>query len=121
MLHTQNSQQKSVPDLHVYYSYSGIFSPIKNVFSEKKVFFTFFQCNFSVQTLQCFQFFFAHEKLKNTQKSCSESTQTPFSHSPAQATAHSPKLTFRIINMSQDILSWRSPLAYVFFPCNKKL
>ena len=33
---------------------------------------------------------------KNTQKSCSESAQTPFSHSPAQASAHSPKLIFHI-------------------------
>ena len=29
---------------------------------------------------------------KTTQKSCSESAQTPFSHSPAQATANSPEL-----------------------------
>ena len=34
---------------------------------------------------------------KNTQKSCSESAQTPFSHSPAQATANSPELIFHII------------------------
>ena len=34
---------------------------------------------------------------KNTQKSCSESAQTPFSHSPVQATAHNPKLIFHIM------------------------
>ena len=33
---------------------------------------------------------------KTTQKSCSESAQTPFSHSPAQASAHSRKLIFHI-------------------------
>ena len=44
-----------------------------------------------------FFFFFCPWKIeKNTQKSCSESAQTPFSHGPAQATAHSPKLISHI-------------------------
>ena len=57
----QNSQQKSVPDLHVV---TVAFLALKKMFFLKKnihpnfFFFTFFQCNFSVQTLQCFQFFF---------------------------------------------------------------
>ena len=39
---------------------------------------------------------------KTTQKSCSESSQTPFSHSPAQATAHSPKLIFHIMKFGDQ-------------------
>ena len=34
---------------------------------------------------------------KNTQKSSPEPAQTPFSHSPSQATAHSPELISQVI------------------------
>ena len=57
--------------------------------------FNFILCNFSVRTLQCKKkiLIFCPWKIEKTsQKSCSESTQTPFSHGPAQASAHSPKL-----------------------------
>ena len=43
-----------------------------------------------------FIFFCPWKIEKTTQKSCSESAQTPFSHGPAQATAHSPKLISHI-------------------------
>ena len=60
IIQPQNSQQKSVPDLH---GVTVAFLALKkNGFSEKKIlpkkklfFFTFFQCNFSVRTLWCFQ------------------------------------------------------------------
>ena len=62
-------------------TYCGIFSPKKTGFSEikivpkKKKNFTFFLCNFSVRTLQCFQiffFFFCPQKVEKTSlKSCS--------------------------------------------------
>ena len=50
------------------------FSEIKNCSPPKKFFFTFFLCNFSVRTLQCFQnfFFFCPQKVEKTSlKSCS--------------------------------------------------
>ena len=72
---------------------SDIFSPKKWYFWKK-----------NLRTLQCFQnfyfFLFCPWKIeKTTQKSCSESAQTPFSHGPAQATAHSPKLIFHIMKL----------------------
>ena len=52
-----------------------------------------------MRTLQCKKnskkkFFCPWKIEKNTQKSCSESAQTPFFHSPATTSAHSPKLIF---------------------------
>ena len=54
---------------------------------------------FSMQLFSTmFSFFFCPWKIeKTTQKSCSESAQTPFSHCPAQATANSPKLIFHVM------------------------
>ena len=79
-IYTQNSQQKSVPDLN---GVTVAFLALKkNGFSEKKIlpkkkiFFTFFQCNFSVRTLWCFQknfkiFFWPRKSEKTGLKSCS--------------------------------------------------
>ena len=44
-----------------------------------------------------------HEDLKKRSSKIAHNWPKPFFfHSPAQATAHSPELTFHIINMSQD-------------------
>ena len=79
--HPQNSQQKSVPDLNVltvaFLALKKMFFLKKKFFPKKIFFFTFFQCNFSVRTLQCFQFFFAHEKLKKTPKNDAQNWPRP--------------------------------------------
>ena len=50
----------------------------KKFFPKIIFFFTFFQCNFSVRTLQCFQFFFfAHEKLKKPPKKVAQNRPRP--------------------------------------------
>ena len=63
--------------------------------------FNFILCNFSVRRLKCKKkskknIFCPLKIEKTSQKSCSESAQTPFSHGLAQATAHSPKLISHI-------------------------
>ena len=62
MLHTQNSQQKSVPDLHVV---TVAFLALKNGFSEKKIlppqknfFLPFFNATFQCGRYNVFNFFF---------------------------------------------------------------
>ena len=68
--------------------------------AKKIIFFLpFFNATFQCRSYNGFNFFFFFSPWKiekNTQKSCSESAQTPFSHGPAQATAHSPKLISHI-------------------------
>ena len=86
-------------------TYCGIFSPKKNGFSEKKnssqkknFFFTFFLCNFSVRTLQCFQkiffFFFAHKKLKKPPSKVAHNRPKHFIPQPSPSHSQQPKIDF---------------------------
>ena len=75
MLHTQNSQQKSVPDLHVV---TVAFLALKNGFSEKKIlpqkkifFYLFSMQLFSADATMFSNFFFPQKVEKITLKSCS--------------------------------------------------
>ena len=76
----------------------------KNKIFPKKFFFffTFFLCNFSVRTLQCFQiffFFFDHKKLKKTpQKVAHNWPKGVFFFSAAPTAQTSPELHFRFMN-----------------------
>ena len=59
---------------------------------KKKIFFTFFLCNFSVRTLQCIQkkiFFFAHKKLKKPPSKVAHNRPKPFISQSSPA--HSPQ------------------------------
>ena len=58
---------------------------------------TFEACFFTFSgSKKILNFFWPRKSEKTTQKSCSESAQTPFSRGPAQTTAHSPKLISHI-------------------------
>ena len=69
---------------------------------QKNFFFTFFLCNFSVRTLQCFQifFFFAHKNLKKPPSKVAHQARTFFP--TAQPTANSPKSIFHNMKMSHQ-------------------
>ena len=82
MLHTQNSQQKSVPDLHVV---TVAFLALKKmVFLKKKIlppqifFLPFFNATFQCGRYNVFNFFFfAHEKLKKPPKKVAQNWPRP--------------------------------------------
>ena len=122
----QNSQQKSVPDLNVL---TVAFLALKNGFSEEKkippqknFFLPFFMQLFSADTM-IFSFFFIFcpwkHKKKRSQKLLIIGPKLFFS-----CTGWRPKparFDFSYYKYVLRLLSWRSPLAYVFFPCNRKL
>ena len=59
------------------------------------LFFTFFLCNFSVRTLQCFQFFFfAHKKLKKPPSKVAHNRPKPFIPQPSPTHRQQPKIDF---------------------------
>ena len=72
---------------------------LKKIFFQKKIFifFTFFQCNFSVRTLWRFQknfeIFFDPQKVKKRASKVAHNRPNFFFHSPAQTTAHSRQPT----------------------------
>ena len=68
-----------------------MFPPQKN----KKI--TFFLCNFSVRSLQCFQnffFFFAHKKLKNPPSKVAHNRPKPFLRQSSPGHSPQPRSSF---------------------------
>ena len=67
-------------------------------FISEKPFFTFFLCNFSVRTLQCFQkkkfIFFALKKLKKPPSKVAHNRPKPFFPQPSPSHSQQPKIDF---------------------------
>jgi len=83
------------------------FSPVKNNSPpKKKYFFTFFLCNFSVRTLQCFQkkILFDHKKLKTPPKKVAHNRPRPFFFLCSPACPKQPRSSFPFYKFSYTFI-----------------